>query len=160
VEHMTASERAWLVIRPVNKGQTLRAGPTPKFFWEVRNVGKTPARLIETQAVCRMTDEWNLSSSPIFPAPVVLSERILAPDDSMEFHTGWIDSNGDWVRAIANVSDVMVLLAYGYVRYLTILGEQPCESRFCDDFFAALENSTDIVFRRYLNAPADYTNHT
>ncbi|HZD48788.1 MAG TPA: hypothetical protein VE178_08570, partial [Silvibacterium sp.] len=138
-DHLLASERAWLIIYPVNEGEKLKPGYAPMFYWIVENVGKTPAKLIETQAVCDAAESpQKLLSSPKFPQPVQLHQRILAPGNSMRFHGFWTQGvqSGEFLHFGGRVEtfDTLSLLAYGYVKYLTVFGGDPCESRFCDDF--------------------------
>jgi hypothetical protein len=54
----------------------------------------------------------------------------------------------------------VLLLVYGYVKYLTVLGGSPRESNFCDDFLVSQAISNTIAFRPYLDAPPAYTEHT
>jgi hypothetical protein len=166
--HMVASERAWITIRPVNAGQKLKEGPPPDFWWEVKNVGKTPARLIETQSTCRATEDGSaISEVPAYyGGPVRLNKRILAPGDCMKFFTRWTDKHGDPVRRNLHSFDVLFLAAYGTVKYQTMFSDESCVSGFCDGFefvskdVATPEADKIIEFRPNLYAAPEYTKHT
>ncbi len=161
-DYMANSERAWLTISAVNKdSQELQPNDPPLFFWEIRNVGKTPARLVETQGICCVTEQKPARTQ--MPAPVVLNERILAPGDSMEFHTYWTTESGGYFHDRVDSLVVVWLAAYGYVKYRTVFRPDPCESWFCEDFFHSQQVKwpwPKIVFRPNLEAPPEYTKHT
>jgi hypothetical protein len=163
--HMITSERAWLVIASVNDFSTfVWSGGAPLYWWRVRNVGNTPAILLFTQAVCRVVDSVSLDEIPQYPLPVPLSSRVLAPGDSIDFHTIWGDERGAWFRRNVEEVNPLILLSFGYIKYRTVLSEQICESRFCDAWFAE-GNPTNhptqpMEFKPWLPAPPEYTKHT
>jgi hypothetical protein len=160
--YMVASERARLVIRAVNKGEIIGpiAGPR-EFRWQIQNVGKTPARLIQTQAVCQETQSWNdLPTIPIFlHDPFLLHKSLLTPGESLEFHTYWTNEQGLEFKDVIGSSDCVAMRAYGYIKYLTVMGDEPCVSRFCVQCVCSLKDR-EIRFHPYFQAPAAYTEHT
>jgi hypothetical protein len=167
--HMIASERAWLAISSISKsGSVVEPGPPPHYWWQVRNLGKTPARLIATQAVCRISPAKKLPEEPAYPDPTIeLHERILGPGDTLDFYSYWERDDGTVFRDNLETLDTIWLEAYGYIKYKTIFGSEICESRFCDDFIhtpdGPLTNQSLrylIDFRPRLGAPAAYTKHT
>lgn len=165
--HMQTSERAWLSISSANKKESiLRPGAPPMYLWKIRNVGKTPARLIETQAVCQITESVKLPPDPVFPKSVPLGGRILGPDESLDFHAFWTDERGILFREAVETLDPVWLTAYGFVKYMTVFDTEVRESRFCDDFIDGSntpvqgDNPARIIFRPYLDAPAAYTKST
>lgn len=160
--YMVASERAWLVIRAVNKGEIIGPITGPREFrWQIQNVGRTPARLVATQAVCQETKSWNaLPPTPIFlHDPFLLHESLLAPGESLEFHTFWANEQGLEFKDVIGPSNCVAMRAYGYIKYLTVMGDEPCVSRFCVECICSLDNR-EIRFHPYFQAPAAYTEHT
>jgi hypothetical protein len=169
--HISASERAWLVISSANReDQTIppSTSAVPLYWWKVKNVGSTPAKIIETQAVCKFGLD-KLPEKPNFPLPVELNGRLLAPGDSMEFHTYWSDDNGEICKAPLNHHETMNfslrLVAYGYVKYEIMLDPDVHESRFCDDCIYSLGPPVPPKFERYvfrpnLAAPTAYSQST
>ncbi len=165
--YLVASERAWLAIAPVNKENAfLQPNTVPQFWWEIRNVGKTPAKLIDTSAMCGVHEDVpSLPETPAFSSPIELRERILAPGGSMRFFTYF--SKGFTLPPLApsqmpSLEDIVALIAFGYVKYRIVVGgkDQPiCESGFCDHWFAG-DAKEPIEFRPKLDAPAIYTKHT
>jgi hypothetical protein len=169
---MIASERAWLLIRSVNEGDKITPGSIPIFRWELKNVGRTPARLLETQAVCRVEDQpstQTMKETPRFPEPIPLNNRVLAPGDSVKFVTYWSEAAEDgfppFKRPLEDCRPFR-LSAYGYVKYLTVFSNEVRESRFCDDFVfnsdvaIIVHTQLPILFRPDLSAPDEYTDHT
>lgn len=150
------AERAWLIIEPVDKS-IAEAGY--KFHWRVRNVGRTPAKLIETNAMCEVA-QLPISIIPIprYEGTVVLSERLLAPGDSIEFEGYWevkTDRGYSTYRGEFATLNGLELLAYGYAKYVTYNGIR--ESNFCSGLSGSLTGAT---FRPRLDAPPQYTRHT
>ena len=163
--HMIASERAWLVIASVNDHSTfIWSGPPPSYWWRVKNVGNTPAILIDTQAVCRVVDSVSLEETPQYPLPVILSNRVLAPGDSIDFNTIWGDERGVWFKQNVEEVNPLILLSFGYIKYKTVLAQEICESRFCDAWFAdgnpRSHPTQPMDFKPWLPAPPEYTKHT
>jgi hypothetical protein len=160
--HMIASERAWLVISSVAKsGSVIQPGFPPYYWWQVKNFGSTPARLVETQAHCRVGG-GQLPEEPTFAKGAVeLHERILGPGDTLDFFSFWENDDGTRFRDRVESLDSICLRAYGYIRYKTMFSPDICESRFCDYFnhFPDKSIATDrmlyaIVFRSDLTAPS------
>ncbi len=168
-EHMISSERAWLLISPVNEGQPLKAGNPPLFWWEIKNVGNTPARLIETQSVCDARKEpQRLRETPEFRQPVALNMRMLAPGDTMRFSTFWTEEveqqRFSYCTTDVVFFDPLFLLAYGYVKYASVFSSDALYSGFCADFCSAqigVQHAKSVIeFRPKLDAPPEYTKHT
>jgi hypothetical protein len=167
--HMIASERAWLVVSSVTKSESIiRPGFAPYYWWRIKNLGSTPARLIETAAVCIVNTSQNFPEEPFFRGrPIELHERILAPGDSLDFWSFWENGDGAVFRERVETLDWVCLRAYGYIKYKTIFGPEICEARFCDYFNHTPDNPVAdnsvqylIDFRSDLTAPAAYTKHT
>jgi hypothetical protein len=171
-DHMVASERAWLVISSVAKnGSVVQPGFAPYYWWQVKNLGSTPARLIDTQAHCKV-DTGHLPEpmpeEPTFDKRAIeLHERILGPGDTLDFFSLWEKEDGTTFRDRMESLDQICLRAYGYIRYKTMFGPEICESRFCDYFnhFPDKPIATNqmlylIDFRPDLTAPAAYTKST
>jgi len=162
---MATSERAWLVISSVYKsGSVIQPGFAPLYWWQVKNVGSTPARLIDTQARCKL-GMAELPETPQYSRnPIELHERILGPGDTLDLWTLWENEDGTIFRNRLEKLESVDLRAYGYIRYKTTFSEEDCEARFCDYFnhvpkesIATDKNSWAIEFRPDLTAPAAYT---
>ncbi|MDE3104453.1 MAG: hypothetical protein KGK08_04695 [Acidobacteriota bacterium] len=169
VRHLISSERAWLVIASsADEEQVLRTGAMHEYRWTVKNIGKTPARILETMAVCRVAEMWSpLPDEPTYYRDAIaMQERILPPGASMEFHTHWTSETGEMFTRPLELVDAVFLFAYGYVKYKTVLGEDVYESRFCDEFFHVAgeqlqeAGEAKIVFQPFLEASQVYTYHS
>jgi hypothetical protein len=161
-KHMVASERAWLVISAVNNGEIIGPITGPREFrWQVKNIGRTLARLVETEAVCQETKSWNaLPTIPVFSHdPFLLHKSLLLPGESLEFHAYWTNEQGLEFKDVICSSDCVAMRAYGYIEYLTVMGDEPCVSRFCVECVCSLKDR-EIRFHPYFQAPAAYTEHT
>jgi hypothetical protein len=133
------------------------------FWWQIRNVGKTPARIVETQAICTIEQEgvMSLPAEPeVWDGPVLYRDRILAPGASMDFFTYFSGTNKKIFREEIVSFGLVSMVAYGYVRYRTAFDDTVHESRFCD--FAEIVDSKPVpyLFRPKLDAPLGYTTHT
>ncbi len=164
-DHIVASERAWLVISSVNDSSSfVWSGPPHEYWWQVRNVGNTPAILIATQAVCRVADSRILEETPPYPDPENLNERVLAPGDSIDFSTMWSHENG--LRFKQNVEEInpLILVSFGSIKYKTVFSPKICEARFCDEWIALGDPRSKpvqpMIFKPLLGAPPEYTKHT
>lgn len=164
--HMVAAERAWLLISAEKSNQ--KWSEDRSFYWTIKNVGRTPARLIATQARCEIMESLgDPPPTPEYDPPIPLNERILAPGDSMRFKTFWgaRDKERGCFGVFAQSSeplDGFYLLAWGHVQYLNLFGDT-CESRFCDEYRFVKELDLPdytLKFRPRLDVPAEYTKHT
>jgi len=166
--HMAATERAWLVLSSITKsGSIIAPGYSPYYWWQVKNLGTTPARLIETQAHCKLGG-GQLAEEPTFARGAIeLYERILGPGDTLEFFSFWENDDGTIFRDRMESLGSICLRSYGYIKYRTLFSPDICESRFCDYFnhfpdkpIAQQIAATVIDFRPDLTAPANYTKNT
>lgn len=164
-EHMLAAQRAWLIISSSNRTDQ----GSMVYWWQVKNVGETPAKIVETQALCVISGSgtYKLPSEPEFPSDIVIfQDRMLAPGDSIEFHTYWSGIDGKIFRDYGDVPRYVFMVAYGYVKYRTILDKETHESRFCDYFETSRINTQapglvhKTTFRPKLDIPLSYTTHT
>ena len=152
-ESVMNSERAWLVMQP----DTFKLEPSRKFDWVIKNVGKTTARIVETNMRCRKCTslEKILADPPEYKDPICAHGIPIAPGDSAQFWS-YIeaqprDSDGMTAQDVAEIqSGKAELVAYGFVKYLDSFGEEH-ESRFC--YYYALFWS---AFRMNFHAPASY----
>ncbi len=173
-DHMITSERAWLTIRPI-KRDLPKPGMMPMFHWEIKNVGNTPARLIETNAACfACKDKMNPDEVPEYVfGPSELSKRILAPGDFEPF-LGFIKEKGILLGELYDQSRPIYFLAYGYIKYLNVLSEKECISSFCEYCWVAEAGAMEDLmsdmlpedvkrsfdFKPVRNPPAAYTKNT
>jgi hypothetical protein len=168
-DHMIASERAWLVISSITKsGCVIGPGFAPYYWWQVKNLGSTPALLIETQAICKVNMSQQFPEEPLFrDRPISLYDRVLGPGETLEFWSFWENDDGKQFRERVETLDVICLNAFGYIKYKTIFDSEICEARFCDNFTHAPDKpiASDpmlyvINFSSDLTAPAAYIKHT
>lgn len=162
---MLAAQRAWLTISSSNRTEQ----GSMMYWWEVKNVGDTPAKIVETQAICIVSGDGivELPPEPKFPSDTVkYQDRMLAPGDSVEFHTYWSGDDLKVLRGYDSVPHYVFMVAYGYVKYRTVLEKEIHESRFCDYFDTSRINAKaaglahKTKFRPKLDVPLTYTTHT
>jgi hypothetical protein len=164
--HMVASDRAWLVIASLNtNGSVPWFGAPPLYWWTIKNVGNTPAILFESQAVCTVANGAGLPQAPHYPAPVILNERMLAPNDTLELNTFWSLEDGRLFRDGLETIITPILFAYGFVKYKTVFSETIHEARFCDAWICnddptRMHRPPVITFAPWLEAPTEYTKHS
>lgn len=159
---MEISERAWLLITPVRpRHRHVDKDGVAEFFWVVKNVGNTPATLIDTQARFEVLVEDELADVPDYGEKMCLNERTLAPGGSVRFHAKWTErKKGRHVRYVLREGseDILVVCGYGRIEYRNTFG-QTCESRFCSNVFLN-GNEFRIGFLPNFDAPPVYTKHT
>jgi hypothetical protein len=169
VDHIVTSERAWLIISSDRAGSSvIKPGPPPPYRWYIKNLGSTPARLIAAQAICKAHSGQKLPEEPVFPkGNIELGERILGPNDSLEFYSFWENEDGTIFKDRLETIDTVWLRAYGHVTYKTIFDSEIHESRYCDDFICCPPKPlgvqlADVVidFRPDFTSPPAYTKHT
>ena len=138
VQVMIDSERPWLVahFKGENESCLLESG-NMRLKWEVRNVGKSPARLVEagTRLILDTigpgwTNPWDYGHVDS------LDGRILVPGDSVSFYVFWSKTENGIVRTATgkrreDFNDLVV--GYGFVRYRSTVGEgEDLIARVCE----------------------------
>ena len=159
-ESVAVSERAWLIIAPAREEQDWSRDRS--FHWVIRNVGRTPARLMESQAKCQLMDSGlPLAEVPDYGGAVYLHDRMLAPGDSIRLTTIWGVETKNGYEAVGDVDVArgFSLAAYGSVTYLDIFDKER-ESRFCEEYVFDGLGERVVQFRPRLDAPPAYTSHT
>ncbi|MFC5862775.1 hypothetical protein ACFPT7_10775 [Acidicapsa dinghuensis] len=158
-ESLAATERAWLLIGPARGEQDWsREGA---FHWVIRNVGKTPARLMETQARCQvMTAGAEIPERPFYGDAVFLHDRMLAPGDEIRLSTYWGVETERGYEPVENAAAMprFALLAYGSVTYLDVFDREH-ESRFCEEYVFDGAGDRVLRFAPRLDASPEYTMH-
>jgi hypothetical protein len=154
------SERAWILGTPSLKDKLRVGAPYTGFvfIWSFKNVGRTPARLVETDAVSwRVADVKTIPETPKYEGkPVPLNNFLLVPNDSIGFG-GLIEPFGDELtrEEIDGITGMkLTLIAYGYVTYLDQFGQKHT-TRFCHTYMVGGPDSEG--FRPYWSAPPAYT---
>lgn len=171
-EHTETTERAWLLVSFVSmKDRVLKDGEVATCHWAIKNVGLTPAILLETKTrfqVVRLYDEMPedpvkaLSVVPDYGSPIAINERLLAPQDSIGYFTRWernTDGNFSEFAFRANANEVWMVVAYGYVKYRDIFGNER-ESRSCDFTCIGRSDNIPLEFRPHPKVPAAYNRCT
>lgn len=154
-EHVEVTERAWLLINYVDmRGTEFKDGESVSSRWTIKNVGSTPAILLETKARFYITSIYpemiedpakELAESPSYGDPVVINARLLAPNDSIGYFTKWeqrVDEKFVEFTFPARADRVWMIIAYGYVKYRDTFGKDH-ESRSCD--FICISRNDQIV---------------
>jgi len=144
------AERAWLLMRP----DVFTLAPSRRFDWLITNAGRTTARIVETQVICKKVAGL-LPEIPDYGDPITVSLAPIAPQESLKF---W-----SYIEAQPRITDGLAdqdireiengqadLVAYGSVKYLDSFGRHH-ESRFC--YYYALFCGE---FRMNLRAPDEY----
>lgn len=166
--HMVASERAWIIAHSAMERYRPNEVEKPIFYWAITNTGKTVARLIEAQCVYQLLLVEQLQALPVEPTyhlPTQFNRMPLPPSDSMSQSANLIhppqssalDQIGEDVKVIR--MGLFVLLAYGYVRYLDVFGNER-ESRFIEKYIWPNEEVRNSGFQPYFDAPPAYSQHT
>lgn len=167
-EHMAASERAWLIVNYVSReGKYVDKDGILELHWSIKNVGNTPAKLLETKARFEVFLDEDLAPAdalPVIPdygTPIECNDRILAPQDTIGYFTKWeTRKNGIYTPFVlpADSNQILFFCGFGYVKYSDAFG-QICESRSCDVSFI---NGHKIMdgFHPNPTAPAAYNKCT
>jgi hypothetical protein len=132
-------------------------------WWAIKNVGNTPAKLLETKARFCVVDASSDEDIPVIPdygAPVMLNDRFLAPQDSIGYFAKWETwRDGEFVPFEFPADNrLWAILAFGYVKYVDAFGEVR-ESRSCDVSMIGLNKIADGYHPNPL-APAAYNRCT
>lgn len=120
VQIMIDSERPWVIARMEQpKGSCLLDNGNVRFTWTVKNVGKSPAKLIEAGAMVSL-DTMGPSLDQIQYKMEPLDDRILVPGDSAPIFVFWsIVENGRIRTRLGKTLEEFNDLAmiYGCIRY-------------------------------------------
>ncbi len=171
-EHTETTERAWLIVSFVSmKDKELKDGEIADCRWAIKNVGATPAILLETKTrfqVFRLYDGMpddpvkQLPAIPDYGNSIPINERLLAPQDSMGYFTKWeryIDGQFSEFMFPAKDNEIWMVVAYGYVKYRDTFGRER-ESRSCDFALVGRDGKIIVEFRPHPKAPAAYNRCT
>ena len=157
VMHLATSERAWIIVAS-RFHDGLHPGdqhPVTRFRWEMKNVGSSPARLLEFHGVAQKADRVNVPfpDPPCFPSsPKQLNKLMLVPNDSwgMTRNIEGESLSAEEVDSVKNWGSVTII-SYGYVRYLDAFGKEHT-TRFCHECWfdrKAKKESSCIELRRH-----------
>jgi len=138
-----------------------QAGEYVAYLASYKNVGKSPARLLEAGISLKMVDRWeDISLHPTYtPGEVVTFERLLlVPDDSFALSAPHLQMTA--IQYAAMYSRRLVLYAHGYVLYLDVFDRRH-KTTFCHYYRVPWANElTAEGFTRAVNAPAQYNKAT
>lgn len=159
--HLTTSERAWIIVNSEFPDGLSPGGQDAVSLirWNMKNVGRTPARLIEFDAIAsRAERKISFPEPPRYVgSPGPLNKLLLVPNDS--FGLTWMiegDSlTPDEVAEVKNGMNLMVI-TYGYVKYLDAF-EKEHTTRFCQRYFVDSKTKEER-FVPHTEAPNSYTN--
>ena len=119
VQVMIDSERPWLIAHmEQSKSSCLLENGNVRFTWTVKNVGKSPAKLIEAGAMVSLDTMGPPLDQEYKMEP--LDERILVPGDSIPFFLFWSIVENGRIRtrlgkSLEEFNDLAMV--YGCVRY-------------------------------------------
>lgn len=164
---LITAERPWLVayFKEIDNPDIPTDGNL-RLAWEVRNVGRTPAKLVEAAArLVFNLDTVPLPDQPDYGLPDTLDDRILVPGGTLSFSANWYElENGRYVQLYENklseASILDLLVGFGYVKYRdTFGGTEDHITRFSDSAFI---NRAAIIGKisPWVSAPAEYTKCT
>jgi hypothetical protein len=171
-KHTEATERAWLLINFVSmEKKELKEGEVADCRWAIKNVGSTPAILLETKTrfqAIRLHNEMPEDPVKLLPAipdygkAITINERLLAPQDTIGYFTKWernIDGKFCEFAFPLKDKDIWMVVAYGYVKYKDIFGVER-ESRSCDFVVVGIDGRIIMEFRPHPNVPGAYNRCT
>jgi hypothetical protein len=160
------AERPWIVAYfTKSQEDTIPENGNLRFLWEIKNVGRTPARL--TYAAARVV--FNIDAVPLPDVPdygepdYFFTERILVPGGTLEFLSHWYRLEDGKYRRLYQIEDVKtldLLIGFGCVKYLdTFNSGKEYVTRFSD---SAMIGGRDVSepFSPWMEAPAKYTECT
>jgi hypothetical protein len=135
-QQMIDSERPWIIAHmEQSKMSCLLDNGNVRFTWSVKNVGKSPAKLIEAGA--RVT--LDTLGPPLYPVQYKmesLDERILVPGDSIPLFIFWsIVENGRTRTQVGKTLEEFndLAIVYGCIRYRGATGTPDIyETRFSE----------------------------
>ena len=176
IELQEGSQRAWVVIRSgMEDGYTPSPHEEPRFSWTIKNYGKTPAQILETQCRYELIETKTFVASelpnpPDYPLPIPLNGAILVPKDPM-YHFALLEDRRDRVRVLQSLDDrhiwalegeTLWLLAYGYVKYRDGISDQVRESHFIANYVWPKPGRQpwEVGFRPVIGASSEYTKCT
>jgi hypothetical protein len=156
------SERAWIILQSDENPIRRNTDNTYGYCWTIKNVGRTPARLIETAAICAKREKSEpLNDTPDFsdPPPLRLNNRLLAPGDILRFQAS-IEGGPERENLGFNEITDSYLVAYGYVSYIDSMGGDEHIAGFCE--YCAHVNAMQMpqTFWAKFDAPTAYTQAT
>lgn len=160
------AERPWLVANfTKSQEETIPEKGFLRFNWEVKNVGRTPARL--TFAAARVV--FNIDKEPLPDAPdygepdYTFTERTLVPGGTLAFLSHWYERKDGKYRRLYQTEDVTaldLLVGFGCVKYQDTFGSgKEYITRFCDTSFIGWRDVSK-PFSPWMDAPAEYTDCT
>jgi len=138
VQVMIDSERPWIVAHMnQSKNPCLLDNGNVRFEWTVKNVGKSPAKLIKAGAMVSL-DTLGPPTDKIQYSMESLDGRILVPGDSYPLVAFWLITEDGRPRyhlgkAVEDFSDFAIV--YGYVQYRSAVGDPnatPYVTRFVE----------------------------
>jgi len=147
--YLTTSERAWIIVSSRFAAE-LHPGDqetTARFRWDMKNVGKSPARLLEFNGVVSKAERSiPFPDAPrFFRPPKPLNKLLLVPTDS--WGITW-EIEGDLAKNLMTIS-------YGYIKYLDIF-EKEHTTIFCQIYWVDPRDQKKM-FLPYVEAPSSYT---
>jgi len=136
VQIMIASERPWIIAHAEQSQRScLLDNGNVRFTWTAKNVGKSPAKLIESGAMVSL-DTMGPPINQIQYKMESLGERILAPGDSERFFAFWsIVENGHVRTRLGKTMEEFndLAMVFGCIRYRSAIDAPDIyESRFSE----------------------------
>jgi hypothetical protein len=159
-KHIVTSERAWVIVSTsfphgIEDG---RQSTVLRVNWAMKNVGKTPARLLEFDAAALRADLGAVFPDPphYYDSPRQLNRLLLVPNDSFGL-TWMIEGDAltpEEVKEVETGAKLMII-SYGYIKYLDDFGDEHT-TRFCQRY-SVNSQTKEKGFLPYTEAPRSYT---
>jgi hypothetical protein len=156
-------ERAWMTGSP--RFKNFEGPPEPGqgllYACSLKNVGRTPARILETALAVRKAD--SLAVIPVEPRYVgpeqlSINRPVIAPNDSFMITAAAASFTPEDYVALKNRK--LVLYAYGYVKYTDVFGRYR-ETRFCHYYrIPGIQEAQGEGFQLCVEAPKSYNRAT
>jgi hypothetical protein len=163
---LSTAERPWLVAYFTKaQDEKIPENGSLRFDWEVKNVGRTPAKL--TFAAARVVfniDKEPLPDTPDYGEPdYFFTERVLVPGGTIAFLSHWYERKDGKYRRLYQTEDLNVidlLVGFGCVKYRdTFNSGKEYVTCFCDESTLAGMDVSD-TFSPWMDAPSEYTDCT
>jgi hypothetical protein len=163
---LITAERPWLVAYfTKSQEETIPESGHLRFNWEVKNVGRTPARL--TFAAGRVV--FNIDAVPLPDMPdygesdYYFTERTLVPGGTFRYLSHWYEWKDGRYRQLYQTDDVKavdLLIGFGCVKYRDTFGSGKEYVTCFSDSSVIGGRSIFEPFSPWMEAPAEYTKCT
>jgi hypothetical protein len=152
--HIINSERAWVLayIDQTMQKHSMIGQEVLSTLCTIKNVGKTPARIIAWTCKRKDTEIDALDSEPAYGDVQGFIPQVLAPGDNLSCWLTWLPEKFDQADR-----DKLFLYVFGFVSYEDGFGG-PRETRFCFRYYPSLRDNKIQGF--HVGGPPAYNRQT